>query len=208
MTIPLFNSIASWLLKKRYHQIELFLKYPNEVQEEVLQQLLDYAQDTEIGRTYDFSSISTYRQFSDRLPILTYEEAEPMIERCRRGEQNIFWPTSVKWFAKSSGTTNAKSKFIPVSSEALEDCHYKSGKDLLCLYLNNNENSQLFNGKSLRLGGSKELYEDNGSFFGDLSAILIDNMPFWAEMSWKTLISRNGGSGSSPTSPTIFQKAV
>jgi len=117
------------------------------------------------------------------LPIMSYEEVEPMIERTRKGEQNIFWPTSIKWFAKSSGTTNAKSKFIPVSTEALEDCHYKSGKDLLCLYLNNNENSQLFTGKSLRLGGSKELYEDNGTFFGDLSAILIDNMPFWAELS-------------------------
>lgn len=183
MPIPLFNSIASWLLKKRYHQIELFIKYPAEVQQEVLEQLLDFAEDTEIGKRYDFESISNYRQFAERLPIVTYEEVEPVMERTRRGEQNIFWPTAIKWFAKSSGTTNAKSKFIPVSTEALEDCHYKSGKDLLCLYLNNNENSQLFTGKSLRLGGSKELYEDNGTFFGDLSAILIDNMPFWAELS-------------------------
>ena len=183
MPIPLFNSIASWLLKKRYHQIELFLKYPSEVQEEVLQQLLEIAEDTEIGKQYEFASILNYETFRERLPILSYEEIEPNIERTRRGEQNVFWPTTIKWFAKSSGTTNAKSKFIPVSNEALEDCHYKSGKDLLCLYLNNNENSQLFTGKSLRLGGSKELYEDNGSFFGDLSAILIDNMPLWAEFS-------------------------
>jgi hypothetical protein len=183
MPIPLFNSIASWLLKKRYHQIELFLKYPAEVQEEVLFQLLGIAEDTKIGREHEFSSITSYKAFAERIPIGSYEEIEPLIERTRRGEQNIFWPTTIKWFAKSSGTTNAKSKFIPVSGEALEDCHYKSGKDLLCLYLNNNENSQLFAGKSLRLGGSKELYEDNGSFFGDLSAILIDNMPFWAELS-------------------------
>jgi len=183
MPIPLFNSIASWLLKKRYHQIELFLKYPEEVQDEVLHQLLSIAEDTEIGRKYDFESISSYETFVERVPIVCYEEIEPMIERSRRGEQNIYWPTTIKWFAKSSGTTNAKSKFIPVSSEALEDCHYKSSKDLLCLYLNNNENSQLFTGKSLRLGGSKELYQDNGTFFGDLSAILIDNMPFWAELS-------------------------
>ncbi|MBU2995165.1 GH3 auxin-responsive promoter family protein [Cellulophaga baltica] len=183
MSIPLFNSIASWLLKKRYHQIELFLKYPSEVQEEVLQQLISFAKDTEIGRKHDFDSILNYKTFSERVPITSYEEVEPFIERARKGEQNIFWPTNVKWFAKSSGTTNAKSKFIPVSNEALEDCHYKSSKDLLCLYLNNNENSQLFTGKSLRLGGSKELYEDNGTFFGDLSAILIDNMPFWAELS-------------------------
>ncbi|SDE43207.1 GH3 auxin-responsive promoter family protein [Cellulophaga baltica] len=183
MSIPLFNSIASWLLKKRYHQIELFLKYPEEVQQEVLMQLLSFAKDTEIGRKHEFGSILSYRTFASRVPVTSYEEMEPDIERTRRGEQNIFWPTGIKWFAKSSGTTNAKSKFIPVSTEALEDCHYKSGKDLLCLYLNNNENSQLFTGKSLRLGGSKELYEDNGTFFGDLSAILIDNMPFWAELS-------------------------
>ena len=183
MPIPLFNSIASWLLKKRYHQIELFLKYPAEVQQEVLQQLLNLAEETEVGKTYEFSTIPDYKTYADRVPVITYEEMEPLIERTRKGEQNLFWPTSIKWFAKSSGTTNARSKFIPVSMEALEDCHYKSGKDLLCLYLNNNENSQLFTGKSLRLGGSKELYEDNGTFFGDLSAILIDNMPFWAEMS-------------------------
>ncbi len=183
MSIPLFNSIASWLLKKRYHQIELFLKYPEEVQEEVLLQLVEIAEDTEIGRRYGFDSINNYDTFKERVPIVSYEDFEPIIERTRRGEQNLFWPTSVKLFAKSSGTTNAKSKFIPVSMEALEDCHYKSGKDLLCLYLNNNENSQLFTGKSLRLGGSKEIYEDNGSYFGDLSAILIDNMPLWAEFS-------------------------
>ncbi len=183
MPIPLFNSIASWLLKKRYHQIELFLKYPDEVQNEVLQQLVSFAKDTELGRQYGFESVDSYQDFSERVPIVNYEGIANTIERTRRGEQNVFWPTQIKWFAKSSGTTNAKSKFIPVSIEALEDCHYKSGKDLLCLYLNNNENSQLFIGKGLRLGGSKELYEDNGTFFGDLSAILIDNMPLWAEYS-------------------------
>ena len=183
MPIPLFNSIASWLLKKRYHQIELFLKYPADVQNEVLFQLLPYASNTVFGKKHGFDSITTYKEFSERVPIVNYEEIADLINKTRKGEQNLFWPTQIKWFAKSSGTTNAKSKFIPVSFEALEDCHYKSGKDLLCLYLNNNENSQLFAGKSLRLGGSKELYEDNDSFFGDLSAILIDNMPLWAEYS-------------------------
>lgn len=183
MPIPIVNSIASWFLKKRFHQIELFLKYPNEVQEELLFDLLEEAKDTEIGKTYDFSSIKSYKDFAERIPISTYEDYEGLIERSRRGESNIFWPKPIKWFAKSSGTTNAKSKFIPVSSESLEDCHYAAGKDLLCLYLNNNEDSQLFTGKSLRLGGSKELYKENGTVFGDLSAILIDNMPFWAEFS-------------------------
>lgn len=183
MPIPIVNSIASWFLKKRFHQIELFLKYPVEVQEELLQNLLLKAKSTEIGIQYDFGSITSYREFSDRVPITTYEENEARIERARKGESNIFWPKPIKWFAKSSGTTNAKSKFIPVSQESLENCHYAASKDLLCMYLNNNPDSQLFVGKGLRLGGSKELYEENGTVFGDLSAILIDNMPFWAEFS-------------------------
>ncbi len=183
MPIPIVNSIASWFLKKRFHQIELFLKYPNEVQNELLFSLLKFAKDTEIGKQYDFASIKTYTEFNDRIPIVNYEEIQPLIERSRNGEQNIFWPRPIKWFAKSSGTTNAKSKFIPVSMDSLEDCHYAASKDLLCMYLNNNEDAQLFTGKSLRLGGSKELYKENGTVFGDLSAILIDNMPFWAEFS-------------------------
>ena len=97
--------------------------------------------------------------------------------------QNLFWPTSIKWFAKSSGTTNAKSKFIPVSEDALEYCHLKAGKDMLCLYINNNPKTQLFTGKGLRLGGSSEVYQDNGSHFGDLSAIITENLPFWADFS-------------------------
>lgn len=183
MPIPLVNSLASWFLKKRFHQIELFLKYPNEVQNELLLQLIDMAKDTEIGKQYDFASINSYENFVERVPVSTYEEYQHLIEKSRQGENNIFWPTPIKWFAKSSGTTNAKSKFIPVSDESLEDCHYAASKDLLCMYLNNNADSQLFTGKSLRLGGSKELYRKNGTAFGDLSAILIDNMPFWAEFS-------------------------
>lgn len=163
--------------------MELFLKYPHEVQEELLFSLMKSAEATQIGKKYDFSSIKNYSTFSERVPVSSYEDLEPLIELTRKGEQNVFWHSNIKWFAKSSGTTNAKSKFIPVSSEALENCHYKASKDLLCLYLNNNEDSELFVGKSLRLGGSKQLYEDNNTFFGDLSAILIDNMPIWAEFS-------------------------
>ncbi|CAM4350959.1 GH3 auxin-responsive promoter family protein [Gillisia limnaea] len=183
MPIPLVNSIASWFLKKRIHQMELFMKYPNEVQQELLRHLISKAKNTEFGKKYDFAGIQNYESFARNVPIHSYEEYEPEIERCRRGENNIFWPTPIKWFAKSSGTTNAKSKFIPVSDDSLENCHYAAGKDLLCMYLNNNPNSQLFTGKSLRLGGSKEIYRNNGTSYGDLSAILIDNMPFWAEFS-------------------------
>jgi hypothetical protein len=183
MPLPIINSIASWVLKQRIHQIELFLKYPNEVQEELLFNLVRSSEYTAVGKQYDFASIKSYQAFAERIPISSYEDLHPLIERTRRGEQYVFWNTPVKWFAKSSGTTNAKSKFIPVSSEALEDCHFKGSKDLLCMYLNNNEDSQLFIGKSLRLGGSSQIYEDNNTYFGDLSAILIENMPMWAEFS-------------------------
>lgn len=183
MPITIVNSVASWFLKKRIHQMELFLKYPNDVQNELLLDLIKTAKDTELGRLYNFSEINNYHTFSERVPIVNYEGFHHYIERARLGEANIFWPGSIKWFAKSSGTTNAQSKFIPVTEASLEDCHYAASKDLLCIYLNNNEDSQLFTGKSLRLGGSKELYKENGTAFGDLSAILIDNMPFWAEFS-------------------------
>jgi len=165
------------------HQIELFEKYPAEVQNDVLLNLVDKAKNTIIGRDFGFSSIKSYEDFSKKVPVFSYENFSDKIELARKGENNIFWPTKIKWFAKSSGTTNSKSKFIPVSDESLEDCHYAAGKDLLCMYLNNNSDSQLFTGKSLRLGGSKTPYEKNGTFYGDLSAILIDNMPFWAEFS-------------------------
>ncbi|WP_413513769.1 GH3 auxin-responsive promoter family protein [Myroides odoratus] len=183
MALTIINSIASWILKKRIHQIDLFRKYPNEVQNDVFLSLIKANEKTLLGKQYDYAGIKNYETFAERVPIYTYEEFEPFIERARKGENNIFWSDPIRWFAKSSGTTNAKSKFIPVSNEALENCHYKAAKDLLCLYLNNNENSQLFTGKGLRLGGSKQLYEDNNTIFGDLSAILIDNMPFWAEFS-------------------------
>ena len=183
MAFQIINSIISWFLKKRKHQIELFLKYPEDVQNELLLKLLNKAKNTKLGKEKEFASIKNYKDFTVKVPIQKYETFEPLIERCRKGEQNIFWPSDIKWFAKSSGTTNAKSKFIPVSDDALEYCHMKAGKDMLCWYINNNPKTQLFTGKGLRLGGSSEVYQDNGSYFGDLSAIIIENMPFWADFS-------------------------
>jgi hypothetical protein len=183
MPYPIVNSIISWFLKKRKHQMELFLKYPIDVQEELLLKLLQKAKNTEVGENYHFSSIKNYNDFTQNVPIQQYESIEPLISRTRKGEQNVFWPTPIRWFAKSSGTTNAKSKYIPVSDEALEGCHFKAGKDMLGLYINNNPDAQLFTGKSLRLGGSSAVYEDNNSYFGDLSAIIIENLPFWADFS-------------------------
>ena len=208
MPLQIINSVATWFLKKRIHQMELFLKYPHEVQDELLLNLIKSAENTQLGKKYDFSTTRNYTKFCERVPISTYEDLEPIIELTRKGEQNVFWHSNIKWFAKSSGTTNAKSKFIPVSAEALENCHYKASKDLLCLYLNNNEESQLFTGKSLRLGGSKQLYEDNNTFFGDLSAILIDNMPIWAEFS-STPSSRTSLMGDWETKlPAIINETI
>lgn len=183
MQFPLFHTVLSWILKKRKDQIDMFVDYPNEVQNEVLFNLLSAAQFTEIGKKYNFHGIKDYSSFAKRVPIQKYETIEPLIERARKGEVNIFWPTKIKWFAKSSGTTNAKSKFIPVSDEAIEDCHMKAGKDMLCIYINNNEDTEMFKGKGLRLGGSRAVYEDNETYFGDLSAIIIENLPFWADFS-------------------------
>ncbi len=182
MQIPLFHTVLSWILKKRKYQIDLFINNPIDVQNEVLYNLLSAAKNTEIGKKYDFSAIKNYQSFTAKVPIQKYESIEPLIEKTRRGASNIFWPSKIKWFAKSSGTTNAKSKFIPVSDEAIEDCHMKAGKDMLSIYITNNDNTEMFKGKGLRLGGSSNVFEDNETYFGDVSAIIIENLPFWADI--------------------------
>lgn len=183
MRLPIINSIISWFLKKRKHQIELFLKYPHEVQNDQLHKLLQSAKDTQFGLQHNFKSINDYKSFTAQIPICNYETLQPYIEKQRTSNDKILWPTKIKWYAKSSGTTNAKSKFIPVSDEAIDNCHIKGGKDMLTMFYNNNPEAELFTGKNLRLGGSSAVYEDNDSYFGDLSAIIIENLPFWADMS-------------------------
>lgn len=183
--MELFNSIMSWMMKKRIHQMELFLKYPHEVQNELLDSLVKRAAKTEYGKTYGFSTISSYQEFRDRTPLVSYEDICPQIERVIRGESDILWPGDIKWFAKSSGTTNARSKFIPVSQEALDDCHYKGGKDLLSIYFTNYPDARMFSGKCLVLGGSHQinpLDENARSYYGDVSAVLLKNLPWWAQM--------------------------
>src|SRR5690606_2679443 len=155
----LLNSILTWVMKKRIHQIELFMKYPHEVQDEIFRKLIQTAKGTEFGKKYDFGSIGTYGMFRERVPIQTYEHLFPYIERQMRGEQNILWPSEIKWFSKSSGTTNARSKFIPVSQEALEDCHFKGGKDLISIFVNNYPDTKIFDGKGLAVGGSHQVNE-------------------------------------------------
>lgn len=155
---------------------------PIETQNGVLFSQLYHAENTDYGKIHGFSSISSYDDFAKNVPIVTYEDFEPYIEQARQGKPDIFWPGYIRKFAKSSGTTNAKSKFIPISEECLEDCHFKAGKDLISIYANNHPENSLFLNKNLRLGGSSELYEDFNTKFGDLSAIMIENLPFWVEI--------------------------
>ncbi|MCC7301241.1 MAG: GH3 auxin-responsive promoter family protein [Bacteroidia bacterium] len=177
------NSIASWWMRKRMHQIDLFMKYPIEVQEEWLQRLLRTARDTEWGKKHGYSSISNWKEYADRVPLQNYESMSEYIDRIRKGEQNLLWPEEITCFAKSSGTTNDKSKFIPVSPESLDGCHYNGGRDMVAIYCNNRPETQLFTGKNLALAGSKETFfhADHSSEHGDLSAIVISHLPLWAE---------------------------
>ncbi|MCK5171023.1 MAG: GH3 auxin-responsive promoter family protein, partial [Bacteroidales bacterium] len=178
--MQIISSVVTWLNFKRLYQIDLFKKFPFDTQREVLFQLTDQARKTEFGEKYDFKSIRSIEDFQERVPIHSYEDIKPYIDRLMKGEQNILWPSEIKWFAKSSGTTNDKSKFIPVSKETLEDSHFRGGKDILAFYTANYPETGLFKGKGLTLGGSHQINRiNNESFYGDLSAILIENLPFW-----------------------------
>lgn len=181
--MEIINSVFSWFIKKRIHQMELFMKYPINVQHELLSRLLLEAKNTEWGKQHDYQNINNYQDFINKVPLQSYEDIEPFVERIKQGEQNILWHSEIKWFAKSSGTSTGKSKFIPVSKESLENCHYKGGKDLLAIYHHNHPNSKLILGKTLVVGGSSKLNQFNGdSYFGDLSAIIMKNFPFWVEI--------------------------
>lgn len=142
--------------------------------------LLRKASNTEVGKKYGFDSIMSVREFQERVPVQDYEGVRPMVERLRQGEKNLMWPGEIKWFAKSSGTTSTKSKFIPVTTDAMEECHFRGGKDVLAIFNHNYPDNDVFSGKCLTLGGSHQINNfSNDSYYGDLSAILIENMPFW-----------------------------
>lgn len=174
------NSIMSLVNFRRLGQIEFFKENPIEVQKGTLFSLLKKAADTEIGKNNDFSSILSIQQFQERMRVQDYEEVRPYVERLREGEKDLLWPGEIKWFAKSSGTTSTKSKFIPVTKHSLEDCHFRGGRDVIAIYNNLVPDNGLFSGKSLTLGGSHQINNfSNDSYYGDLSAILIENMPFW-----------------------------
>jgi len=181
--MSIIPSIINWLNVKRINQIELFRKYPVETQQETLYRLLAKSTATEWGKKYNYASITSIKDYQSRFPVQTYEDIIPYVDRLRKGEANLLWPGEIKWFAKSSGTTVAKSKFIPMSREALEECHYRAGKDILILYTMLNPDTKIFYGKCLTLGGSHRMNQfNNDSLYGDLSAILIENAPFWVDI--------------------------
>ena len=171
------TAIAGKIFLSRQRQLERHTAGGKAMQQEVLQRLLSRAKDTEYGRLHGFDSITDYEQFTQRVPVNTYEELKESIDRMRHGERDVLWPGRTKWYAKSSGTTNDKSKFIPVTSEGLQRIHYAGAFDSVALYLRNNPQSRLFDGRAMILGGSHAPnYNLPGSLVGDLSAILIENM--------------------------------
>ncbi|MGM5629729.1 GH3 auxin-responsive promoter family protein [Apibacter raozihei] len=184
MVSGIVNTFIQWYVKKRVKQMEVFINNPIDTQNAILSTLIYKAKDTEYGKKYNFKDISSYQDFRKQVPLVSYEEFESYITRARKGEKDIIWPGSIQWYAKSSGTTNAQSKFIPITNDSLEECHYKAGKDLFSMYAFNNPDTKIFECKNLRLGGTRENYDGFDSKYGDLSAVLIDNLPFWAE--WKS----------------------
>lgn len=185
-----FNSLINKIMLMRIPQIEYFMKNPIEVQHKVFLDLISNAKNTVWGNFYDYNSIKKEETFAKRVPVNDYDSLLPFFNRIMKGEQNVLWNSDIKWFSKSSGTTSTRSKYIPVSKESLNDCHYKGGKDMLALYCNNHPNSNIFSGASLALGGSRQENDmNNDMFLGDVSAIIIDNLPFWAE--WFRVPNKN-----------------
>jgi len=178
--MKLISPAISRLARLRLWQIEQWVANPVAAQREVLQELVTSAQYTEIGRQYGFNRLFNVREFKRTVPVHEYDDLKPFIERMLQGEENLLWNTPIRWFAKSSGTTSDKSKFIPVSDESLEENHYQGAKDVLTLYYGHNPDSELLSGKGLVIGGSHQVSHATEEIsYGDLSAVLLQNSPFW-----------------------------
>ncbi len=182
MQLGFINSLATWWFRKRLTDLHLYALNPFDTQEGQLSMLIERAKFTQFGQQFNFEKIKSIKDYQTNVPLQNYASLLPYIERMLDGDANILWDDKVKWFAKSSGTTSGKSKFIPVSEEGLEFNHFQAGKDVIAYYLNNYPNSKLLKGKTLKLGGSKELLKFDEAYVGDLSAIMIDNMPFWSNL--------------------------
>ncbi len=175
------NTLLGLFTQKRLSQIDYFKAHPVKVQRDTWQELLTRGKSTEYGKRYGFDTILTPEQYRERVPVVSYEEISGEVRRMMEGESGILWTEETRWFAKSSGTTDAKSKFIPVSPSALEECHFRGGKDVIAVFNRLYPEAGVFGGKTLALGGSSEVSKTNTDCrFGDLSAILISNTPFWA----------------------------
>lgn len=182
--MQIVNSLGKALFKQRIGQIDHFKAHPEEVQLTNLRYLLRQARNTEYGRKYDFASINSVREFRQRVPLISYEDLLPYISRMLKGEQNILWPTPVKCFAKSSGTTGDSRKLVPVSRESLINSHFQGGRDMLAIYVQNYPDTTLFQGKNLSIGGNQESKTSNVDpdvYIGNISAIVMKYLPFWAQ---------------------------
>ncbi|MCK9481510.1 MAG: GH3 auxin-responsive promoter family protein [Bacteroidia bacterium] len=181
--MAIFNSLINWYFKNRLQSLEDSIQNSIAIQKRTLVELLERAKYTEFGKKYQFETIRDYKDFATQVPIATYEDLHPYIERMMKGEQNVLWSTEIKWFAKSSGTTNNRSKFIPVSGETIETCHLEAGRDVISIYLKHKPESNLFTGKGLLIGGSQNVNPLNEySNYGDLSAVMIKHLPIWVHL--------------------------
>ncbi len=181
--MKLLSPAISRLARLRMARMEQFINYPEEAQKEVFHDLITQGQYTEFGKEHRFNEIYTVKKFKQNIPVQDYEQLKPYINRIMAGEQNLLWNTPIRWFAMSSGTTSDKSKFIPVSQESLADCHYRSGRDVITLYYKNFPQSDLLTGKSLVIGGSHQVSKLNELIsYGDLSAVMLQNMPFYGHL--------------------------
>jgi hypothetical protein len=183
--VTVINSFLTWIFKSRLGQIENFRKNPISVQEATFQELIEAGRQTEFGKEYGFEEIETPADFAAKVPVFDYETFKPYIEKTMAGQQNVIWNTEIEWFSKSSGTTGSRSKYIPISEESLEECHYKGGKDMLSLYISNYPETKLFTGKSLTIGGTLEknpLNPEGTAKAGDVSAVIMQNLPLWAQI--------------------------
>lgn len=179
----LLHNIAHWFFTREVSRIQSVADNPLDAQERMFMYLMQTAKDTDWGRRFDYGSIRTFADYQNRFPVQDYDFFKTEIDRIMHGEENVLWPGATTWFAKSSGTTSDKSKFIPVTKVSLDDCHYKGGRDLLAMYLINHPDSKLFSGKGLVMGGSHQVNQLNEfSRFGDVSAVMMQNMPFYVHL--------------------------
>lgn len=177
------NDMIVWFMKRRFPRIQHFMAHPVETQQEMFEALIATARYTEWGMKYHYSQIKTVQEFREQVPVSTYETLFPYLERVLKGEPNVLWPSPVEAFSKSSGTTNARSKYIPVTPESLEECHYMGGKDMMTLLVANKPDTKVFDGKGLSIGGSIGPNPYNPTTqAGDVSGVIMQNLPAWAQL--------------------------